>query len=234
MFMSKRCSPYFIYKKLYDFFGPRGWWPVSGLYHPLRYKPGDEKEIFEICVGALLAQNTTWKNAERAVKNLMDEGLNSPSKLVKISEKRLAVLIRPSGYFNQKAKKLKAFAEFLILNAKDGIKRFFKGGVSELREKLLSVKGIGPETADSMLLYAGNKDVFVVDAYTVRFAARFGWLNTSVYGDVQSFFEGSLSRPFKVYNEYHALIVELAKQFCSKRSPVCNKCPVSQYCKKRV
>jgi endonuclease-3 related protein len=215
-----------IYKKLYTEFGPQGWWPITpeNEFHPKHNGiiPKTAKQRFEIIIGAILTQNTSWKNVEKAIFNLNKAKLVDIDKIKKINLKKLASLIKPSGYYNQKADRLKIIAEFFSKNN------------SPKREQLLQVKGIGPETADSILLYAFQNPYFVIDAYTKRIFSRIGICKKDVkYEDLQSVFHKNLSKDTKIFNEYHALIVELAKQFCTKQ-PKCDNCPINSSCKKFI
>lgn len=204
-----------IYNKLYKHFGPRHWWPAD--------------TPFEVIVGAILTQNTAWSNVERALANLKKEGLLTPKKLYNLDVKRLAQLIRPAGYFNIKSARLKEFLKFLFKRHNGSLKNMFSCGTADLRQQLLAVKGIGPETADSILLYAANKPVFVVDAYTKRIFSRHNLIgNKADYDEVQRLFMDKLPRSRKLYNEYHALIVELGKNIC-KTKPRCDICPLTAY-----
>ncbi len=201
-----------IYDKLYKEFGPRHWWPADS--------------DFEIIIGAILTQNTSWVNVEKAIANLKKRNLLNPKKLYKINTKILAQLIKPSGYYNIKAKRLKSFAEFLFKNYNGSLKNMFSRPWQELRSQLLEVNGIGPETADSILLYAGNKPVFVVDAYTKRIFSRHNFVDPAAkYGELQHIFMKNLPHDHKIFNEYHALIVELGKNICKKK-PGCRICPI--------
>jgi endonuclease-3 related protein len=193
--------------------GPMHWWPAQ--------------TPFEVIVGAILTQSTGWGNVERAIANLRAARVLTPSAMLRISTPRLAMLVRPSGYFRQKAKKLKAFVRFLQAGYGGSLKRMFLTPTLELREKLLSVHGIGPETADSILLYAGNHPVFVVDAYTHRIFGRHGITDGKPnYENVRAFIENSIpSRP-ELFNEFHALIVNTGKNWCRKKSPRCQDCPL--------
>jgi endonuclease-3 related protein len=203
-----------IYGRMYAHFGPRHWWPAA--------------TPFEVMVGAILTQNAAWSNVEKAVANLKRAGLLSPRKIARIDPGKLRTLIRPSGFYKEKTKKLKAFVKFLLRNSKKGISglRAFKTG--ELREMLLGVKGIGPETADSMLLYAFGRPVFVVDAYTKRIFTRHALLGKDAgYDGIRKFFMRNLpGRDAKLFNEYHALIVEAGKNYCKKKKPLCEICPL--------
>ncbi|HBU08700.1 MAG TPA: endonuclease [Candidatus Omnitrophica bacterium] len=202
-----------IYDKLYRHFGPQSWWPGE--------------TPFEVIVGAILTQNTNWQNVAKAINNLKQAKVLSPKKLYSLPRPRLAQLIRPSGYFNIKAKRLKEFLDFLFKNYNGSLKKMFSRPVEDLRKEILSVKGIGPETADSILLYAGGFPVFVVDAYTKRIFSRQKLLSEDAeYHQVQELFTRSLKKDVQLYNEYHALIVRLGKDFCKKTKPKCEICPI--------
>ncbi len=203
-----------IYLKLYRTFGPQHWWPAE--------------TPFEVAVGAILTQNTNWQNVERAIFNLRQKGLLDPHSLHSIHINSLALLIRPAGYYNVKARRLKAFVDFLIRDFGGRIEDMASLKVDDLRERLLDISGIGPETADSILLYALNKPVFVVDAYTKRVLMRHGIINNDAdYDEIQSLFHKSLKRDSSLYNEFHALFVKLAKTFC-KAEPLCKGCPLNE------
>jgi endonuclease-3 related protein len=230
-------KPIEAYKKLNSTFGYQGWWPTTKIgnitpeYHKKsKQKVLSERERFEICLGAILTQNTAWKNVEKAIENLNRKKLIDLKKIAKILDKRLASLIRPSGYYNQKAGRLKDFAVYFAKNYNSRIGSFFTKPLSFARNELLSLKGIGPETADSMLLYAGNKLTFVVDAYTVRIGQRLGWFKDKNYCFIKSFFENNLPKSVELYKEYHSLLVALGKQHCKKK-PNCIKCLLKAYCK---
>lgn len=202
-----------IYGLLFRRFGPRHWWP------------GETR--CEIIVGAILTQNTAWANVEKAIKNLKKQKALSVKGLSRISEKKLAGLIRPAGYFNVKSRRLKNFLEFLNKAYNGSIDRMFRTETWELRKELLNINGIGPETADSILLYAGNKPVFVVDAYTKRIFSRHGFINIDdSYEDVQGMFMKNLEPAERLYNEFHALIVEAGKSLCRAKKPLCDECPI--------
>jgi endonuclease-3 related protein len=209
-----------IYSLLYKSFGPQGWWPTTleNELHPKHHgkAPKNDKERFEIIVGAILTQNTNWKNVEKAILNLNENQLLEINKIKKINKNKLAKLIRPSGYFNQKAERLKIIADFYSKNKNPS------------REELLAIKGIGPETADSILLYALQKPSFVVDAYTKRIFGRLGF-KEKTYDEFQALFHKSLQKKTKIFNEYHALLVELGKNHC-KTKPMCDKCPLKKLC----
>lgn len=201
-----------IYNKLYKTFGPQHWWPGE--------------TPFEIMVGAILTQNTNWQNVEKAIHNLKKNHCLSPSKIKIISVKKLAALIRPAGYYNIKAHRLKQFIKFLYDEYNAMIHSMAKEDTVILRNKLLSVHGIGPETADSILLYALNKPIFVIDAYTKRIFSRHKLLHEKpAYHEAQELFMKNLPRNVKLFNEYHALIVKLGKEYC-KTKPKCDECPL--------
>jgi endonuclease-3 related protein len=201
------------YDSLFAAYGPQHWWPG--------------RTRFEIIVGAILTQNTSWRNVEPAIRNLRTEKLLSPRAIEAVSLGRLARLIRSSGYFRQKAKKLKAFTRFLRLEYGGSLGRMFRTPTAALREQLLAVHGIGPETADSILLYAGEHSVFVVDAYTRRMLERHQ-LATSQhsYEEIRQLFESNLTPDAPLYNEFHALIVRTGKEYCRTRNPRCSECPL--------
>lgn len=206
-----------IYKKLYKSFGPQDWWP------------GDT--AFEVIVGAILTQNTAWTNVEKAVYNLKKHKLLSPRKLSRAKPSKIAVLIRPSGYYNIKARRLLNFINYLNAEHGGDLKRMLRQKTDILRKTLLGIKGIGPETADSILLYAGYKPVFVVDAYTKRIFSRYGLLSEwASYDEIQRLFLHNLPKSVKLYNEYHALIVRVGKDWCRKK-PKCALCPLQKGCK---
>jgi len=201
-----------IYKRLYSRFGSQEWWP------------GDTS--FEVIVGAILTQNTAWANVEKAIKNLKRHKALSPKALSGIKTSQIARMIRPSGYYNVKAKRLRNFLNFLNKNFNGDLNKLLRLNTSSLRESLLGIKGIGPETADSILLYAANKPMFVIDAYTKRIFSRHKLINkNATYGELQQFFMANLPKSAKIYNEYHALIVKTGKDLCRKK-PKCSLCPL--------
>ena len=202
-----------IYKFLYGKYGPQKWWPAE--------------TSLECILGAILTQNTSWKNVEKALSNLNFKGKMSISILGDIEIGELAQLIRPSGYFNQKAKKIKNFVRFVNENYSGSLDEMFQENTETLRTKLLGINGIGPETADSILLYAGRKPVFVVDAYTYRILSRHQLIpEESTYQDIQEFLMDRLKHDHRLFNEYHALLVRVGKEHCRKREPVCDGCPL--------
>jgi endonuclease-3 related protein len=201
------------YDALFAAHGPQHWWPG--------------RTAFEIIVGAILTQNTSWSNVEIAMRNLRREKLLSPRAIERVPLRRLAQLIRSSGYFRQKAKKLKCFVHFLRSEYGGSLHRMFRGPTAVLREKLLGVHGIGAETADAILLYAGGHPVFVVDAYTRRMLERHTLAApTQSYEQVRQLFERSLPSDASLYNEFHALIVRNGKEYCRTSNPRCSECPL--------
>ena len=209
-----------IYKTLYNVCGPQRWWP------------GDTQ--LEMMVGAILTQNTSWKNVEKAIDRVKDAGLfSSVFAFASTSGERLAELIRPAGYYNIKAKRLKNLIKMVMSRYNGDIDRMGREDTASLRSALLSVSGIGPETCDSILLYAFDRPVFVVDTYTKRIFFRHGILsNDLLYDEVQSLFIHNLPSSAKIFNEYHALIVRLAKDYC-RTKPRCGTCPLKKYRRSR-
>src|SRR5579864_6184444 len=198
---------------------------MSGALGPMRWWPA--RTPFEVIVGAILTQSTAWGNVERAIANLRAARMLTPSAMLRVRTARLAALVRPSGYFRQKAKKLKAFVRFLQREYDGSLKHMFLTPTPRLREQLLAVHGIGPETADSILLYAGNHPVFVVDAYTHRIFERHGITNGKPdYEKVRALIETSIPRQPELFNEFHALIVNTGKNWCRKSAPRCEGCPL--------
>ena len=203
-----------IYKKLYTASGSQHWWP------------GDTP--FEVIVGAILTQNTAWTNVEKAINNLKQSRLLSVKALSKAKPSKIAKLIRPSGYYNIKTKRLKNFLNFLNGKFNGDLDRLFKQETGRLRAGLLGINGIGPETADSILLYAANKPVFVIDAYTKRILSRHGLIKKDAsYEEAQYLFMSNIPKDLRLYNEYHALIVKIGKEFCRK-NPKCHFCPLKK------
>ena len=201
-----------IYERLLAKYGPQSWWPA--------------KTRFEVIVGAILTQNTSWTNVEKAIENLHQAELLSPGALKNIPVENLSQLIKPSGYFNVKARRLKNFVEFLFQEYNGQLEQMGKEPLKKLRQQLLSVNGIGPETADSILLYALDKPIFVVDAYTKRILSRHRLVERSAdYHAVQKEFMQALATDVRMFNEYHALIVRLGKELC-KSKPLCELCPL--------
>ena len=201
---------------LFTAHGPQHWWPG--------------RTRFEIIVGAILTQNTSWTNVERAIGNLRSARLLSPQAIREVPSSRLASLLRPSGYFRQKTKSLKAFVKFLYQAHAGSLDRLFNTPTTLAREQLLAVRGIGPETADSILLYAGKHPAFVVDAYTRRILERHHLAHgNSSYDEIRNLFEASLPADPKIFNEFHALIVHAGKNFCRPQNPRCSECSLSRF-----
>lgn len=204
-----------IYRKLYAAFGPQHWWPASSP--------------FEVMVGAILTQNAAWPNVERAIANLKRARKLSPGAILALTGRELQRLIKPSGFFRVKAKRLRSFVDYFVTRYQGSIARMRREPLERLRSELLQVHGIGPETADSILLYALNKPVFVIDAYTRRILERHGLTTRKTgYEDIRAMFESSLPHRVGLFNEYHALFVRLAKTHCRPR-PRCDGCPLSAY-----
>ncbi len=215
-------------------FGHLGWWPGE--------------TPFEVCVGAILTQNTSWSNVERAIANLKAERILEPSALLALPEARLAKLLRPAGYFNVKARRLRAFLRVLVVEHGSELKRLFAGVTVAVRERLLAIHGVGPETADSMLLYAGGQLSFVIDAYTKRIFRRHGWdelqskdrqpargpgrsAREAGYDELKTLCEASLrqrplSQRLDYWQDYHAQLVMVGKHFCRTTRPRCEQCPL--------
>ena len=212
-------SPLRIYRLLRARFGPAGWWPGESA--------------FEVCLGAILTQNTAWSNVEKALSALRSRGLLTCERLSRVPPARLAFLLRPSGTYNVKARRVGAFLRFLETEYGGRVDAMEREDAGALRRKLLTVPGIGPETADVVALYAALKPLFVVDAYTRRILGRLGHLaGDESYEDVQRFFMRRLPRDPALFNDYHAQLVRLGKEFCRVR-PRCTGCPLEGVCAKR-
>ncbi len=205
-----------IYRLLFARYGPQHWWPAD--------------TPFEVIAGAILTQSAAWGNVEKAISNLKQARAMSPASLRKLPLDKLSKLIYPSGYYNAKALKLKAFVIHLEKAHQDSLERLFSLETQRLRSELLDIHGIGPETADSIILYAAHKPIFVIDAYTRRILARLG-LSPSKddYSGFQGMFMDNLPADEKLFNEYHALLVRLGKEVC-KKVPLCEKCCLNQIC----
>lgn len=204
-----------VFRELHRAFGPQHWWPG--------------RTRIEIIVGAILTQNTAWANVEKAVVRLRRARALNVRALHGASLARLADWIRPAGYFRVKARRLRSFTTFLTRRHGGDLRRLFRLRTPVLREELLAVHGVGPETADSILLYAAGRPIFVVDAYTRRFMMRHGWIGTKAgYEDIARVFTAGLPRSVRLYNEYHALIVALGKNHC-RTKPRCAECPLKQW-----
>lgn len=205
---------YTIYRTLYEAFGPQHWWP------------GDSIE--EIIIGAVLTQNTNWDNVKKAITNLKNNNSLSLAKIAKMELSDIAFCIRPSGYFNIKARRLQSVAEYFTEKYDNNFEAMKQLNPDELRKELLGVHGVGEETADSILLYALYMPVFVVDAYTRRMGERHNLFpKKSSYSTIKQYFEKNLSKDVYLFNEFHALIVHLGKHFC-KPKPGCNECPLKK------
>lgn len=203
-----------VYNILLNEYGPRQWWPAE--------------TPFEMMVGAILTQNTTWANVEKAIANFREN--LTPEFIASVPKEELAQLIKSSGYYNQKAMKLKELTKWFKKYDYD-IERARKVEGQPLREELLSVKGIGRETADSILTYALNKPFFIIDTYTKRILSRLGYFIPKTYDNLRLMIEENIPNNLYVYNEFHALIVEHAKRYC-KKSPDCEDCPIESRCLK--
>ncbi len=223
-----------IYASLLKEHGPQKWWPTTkkGDIIP-KYcgGPRTQKEQLEVIFGAILTQNTQWDpNVVRSIVELNKHDLIDVEKIINFPEKKLAELIKSSGYNNQKAQRLKIVARFI--KESGGLKKLFLLPIPKLREVLLSVKGIGPETADSIILYSAKKPIFVIDAYTKRIFSRLGFFNENAkYDEIQLLFMNNLSHDAQLFNEYHALIVAHAKK-CCKKTPVSKTCVLNKHTKR--
>lgn len=208
-------------------FGHQHWWPGE--------------TPFEVCVGAILTQNTAWTNVERAIGNLKAARVLEPKKLFALPEQKLARLIRPAGYFNVKARRLRAFLRVLVEEFGGDLKKLFAGETAAVRARLLAIHGIGPETADSLLLYAGGHPSFVIDAYTKRIFRRHGWSgkqkakggknSEAGYDELKALCESALDQKtgaarLDYWQDYHAQLVMVGKHFCRTRTPRCGECPL--------
>lgn len=205
-----------MYRAAFEHFGHADWWP------------GDTP--FEIIIGAFLTQNTNWKNVEKAIENLKAQNLLCAHRMWHAGDAEIAGLIRPSGYYNVKTRRIKNFLACLHTDFGGSLERMFELDAAHLRDVLLAVKGAGRETADSIVLYAAGKCTFVVDAYTKRIFSRHGFFDPDTdYDDVKAFFESNLPRKTELFNDYHAQIVNVAKHFCLKKSPLCGQCPLRDF-----
>jgi len=205
-----------IHQCLSDFFGPLNWWP------------GDS--ALEIMIGAILTQNTNWENVSKAIKKIKENELLNVKALFQIDEQQLSQLIKSCGYYNLKAKRLKNFIRFFCQKYDGLTEQMFKEDWQYLRGELLTVNGIGQETADSILLYAGGKPVFVVDAYTKRIFLRHEFVSSEdSYEQIQQVFMRNLPGDYRLYNEFHAQIVMVGKKYCKRNNPNCPDCPLSRF-----
>ena len=204
-----------IYRILFDHYGPREWWPAE--------------TPFEVVVGAILTQNTAWRNVEKAITNLKQTGPLTPEALVGLPEEELAEAIRPSGYYRQKTRKLRNFLGMLSDGFGCRLDDLLELSTETLREELLSISGIGPETADSILLYAAGRPVFVIDTYTIRILSRHELLpEETSYSEAQQWVTDNLPEDVQLFNEFHALLVNVGKDFCRPR-PRCEGCPLEGF-----
>lgn len=196
-------------------YGPQHWWPA--------------RTPTEVVVGAILTQNTAWRNVEKAIENLRRADALDWRRLRDLPAEELAELIRPAGTYQVKTRRLKAFTTWFWQTYDGDLDRMFAAGVATLREQLLSVSGIGRETADAIILYAGNLPTFVVDAYTARILRRHGLIDESAdYDEIKDLFESSLPADATYFNEYHALLVQVGKLHCRPR-PRCDACPLARF-----
>jgi endonuclease III related protein len=201
------------YERLLSTFGPQHWWPGESPC--------------EIIVGAVLVQNTAWRNVERAIANLRDAGVMEPRAMYAVPLEELAELIRPAGYYRVKARRLRNLLAFVVEEYGGSLDAMFGTSIDTLRGQLLSIHGIGPETADAILLYAGGLPTFVVDAYTHRILARHGWIGYDAdYHEIKELLESALPADAALYNEYHALLVRVGKDYCKRSSARCEACPL--------
>jgi endonuclease-3 related protein len=205
-----------IYHRLMACYGPQHWWPAE--------------EPFEVIVGAILTQSAAWTNVEKAIANLKSAGALSPEALRRLPLDKLASLVHPCGYYNAKALKLKSLAHWLGEYHKDNLDELFSADIDHLRQQLLGIRGIGEETADSIILYAASKPVFVIDAYTRRIVKRLGLApDSNNYSGYQALFMLNLPNDARLFNEYHALLVCLAKDVC-RSQPRCQQCCLGDIC----
>jgi len=206
-----RKAYYILLKEL----GPQKWWPAQSKW--------------EVVIGAILTQNTSWKNVEKAIENLKSKGLIDMENLATADLKDIAEAIKPSGYFNQKAKKLKSISTYIKERYNSKLENFYNKSITNLRIELLSIWGIGKESADSIILYSAGKPIFVVDAYTIRILKRHNIIDeSSGYDEVQELFMKSLDEDINIYNEYHALLVNIGKNYCTKRELRCELCVLNK------
>lgn len=204
-----------VYGALLDRYGPQGWWPAANE--------------FEVIVGALLMQQTSWRNVDAAIRNLRDAGLLGPHELASAPVAAIRRAVRVAGLYRSKPGRLKAFCRHLLVRSGGDLAAYFGRPLDAVRADLLAQSGVGPETADSILLYAGGRPVFVVDAYTVRIGTRIGLFRSRDYGRVQAHFDSRVPRDVRVRREFHALLVVHAKSLCRPR-PRCGECPLRSRC----
>ena len=205
-----------IYRRLDAAYGDQRWWPGE--------------TPFEVAVGAILTQNTAWPNVEKAIANLKEAGLLDPAKLAALPAPAVAPLIKPAGYYNVKAGRLRRFLDFLFEEYDGDVAAMAQEALVTIRPKLLAVRGIGPETADSILLYACGLPTFVVDAYTYRVLRRHGLADdAATYDELKELFESNLEADVRLYNQYHALLVRAGRERCRRREPLCEGCPLEGF-----
>ncbi len=201
-----------LYELLFERFGHRNWWPAESP--------------FEVCVGAILTQNTSWKNVEKAINNLKEAECLDAYRLYETPVEELATIIKTAGYFNVKSKRLKNFINHLVEHHEGSLDKMFEASVEDLRTELLSINGVGRETADSMILYAANKPIFVIDVYTRRALERHGMIvEKADYDEIRELFESNLSPDVDLFNDFHAQFVAVGSNFC-RRKPKCSGCPL--------
>jgi endonuclease-3 related protein len=216
-----------VYERLYRHFGPRYWWPAVGTPEPTPAAP------FEMITGAILVQNVSWTNTTKALLNLKEADLLHPEGIRRVALEELAEHLRPSGYFRQKAAKLKGFVAHLDKAHGGSLERLLAQPLAKLRPELLSLKGIGPETADCILCYAAGQPVMPMDAYTRRIFHRIGaWPESITYEAMQERFHAALPADTALFNEYHAQLDTLGAQLCLKRAPRCSQCPLQDLCER--
>jgi endonuclease-3 related protein len=208
-----------LYARLYAHFGPQNWWPAESRW--------------EVMVGAILTQNTAWANVERALAKLKRADRLAPARLRALGTARLGALVRSAGFTSSKPRRLKGLARFLLREYGDDPAKMLGGDLSAQRAQLLALEGIGPETADAILLYAADQPVFVVDAYTRRILSRMGLVAPNAsYAAIQALFMQHLPHDRGLFNEYHALLDTLGKNYCYKRAPRCVECPARRQCRR--
>lgn len=209
-------SLYDYYQRLLRHIGPQGWWPA--------------RTRMEVILGAILTQNTAWRNASLAVKRLRRSGLLKLDKLRTASVDEIESCIRPAGFFRQKTATIRKFVEYLDADHRGSLRELFSVHPGDLRVQLLGIKGLGPETADAILLYAGRMPFFVADAYTRRVLSRHGWLApSSSYDEAQAVLHRELPPDARTFNEFHALLVEIGKRYCRRHAPQCQACPLEEF-----
>ena len=207
-----------VFDRLHAHFGPRHWWPAE--------------TAFEVVVGAILTQNVAWVNVEKAIANLKVAGLLDPAAMAAAPEAAIAELIRPSGYYKSKARKLKAFLAHVQQHYDGDLARMWQRPLAELGPEVYGLWGVGPETGDCILCYAAGKPVMAMDSYTRRVFSRLGAVSEDVtYHEMQALFHAHLPIDTQLFNEYHALIDGLGNQICLKRSPRCDQCPLADICR---